>query len=46
MFAFVFSFLSWLPPMLHGFCYALVGVFSLYAILRLLKLLWDILPIA
>ena len=46
MFSSIFVFLTWLPPVLQGFCIALVSLFIVYVILRVLKLLWDILPVA
>lgn len=38
--------LSWLPPTARGICVTLVSVFVTYVIVKLIKLLLDILPIA
>ncbi len=37
-------FYAWLPPILQGFVISLFGVFILYAVVKVLKLIWDILP--
>ena len=38
--------LSWMPPTLYALCISVIVLFTAYVILKVLKLLWDILPIA